>query len=162
MVILTNRAAQALLNNPAIFSSDSEQTTEKNCIAGNICVAIGDTLAKGSAMICSGKGSGSMLQICSIMNSSCVWQMSSLLLSSSIRGMEYNGEKGGERSFSRLKLHYFFRNKKGKCNKVKVVAARNNSATVLAGRRTVSGALQFKDIIFRGLISRNVPWELLI
>lgn len=76
--------------------------------------------------------------------------------------MEYNGERcGGEHSFSRLKPHYFFGNK-GKCNKVKMVAARNNSTTILASRKPVSGALQFKDIIFRGLISRNALWELLI
>lgn len=89
--------------------------------------------------------------------------MSPLLLSSSTIGMEYNGKRGGgEHSFSSLKLGYFFRNKKGICNKVKVAAARNKGATILASKKTVSGALQFKDIIFRGLISRNVPWELLI
>lgn len=73
MFILTHTAAWTLLNNPAICSSDSEQTLEKNCFAGNICVAIGGKLAKGIAMTCSRKGTGSMLQICSIMSSSCVW-----------------------------------------------------------------------------------------
>lgn len=42
MVILTNWAAQAFLNNRAIWSSDCEQTPEKNYIAGNICIATGD------------------------------------------------------------------------------------------------------------------------
>jgi len=61
--------------------------------------------------------------------------MSPLLLSSSIRGRDRNSERGGGgHSFSKLKLHYFFGNR-GKCNKVKAVATRNNAATISASRK---------------------------